>query len=217
MILTIIGRSLCCPSLVKCTKKLIHSRIYTCTHLESNYILTTKQGGSRPGHSKTITATSLITDILEAHNNGSLTAALFVDLRKAFDTIDHTILLTKLYDYGIRNGALEWFRSYLTLRQQRTLVNGDFSDYQTTTHAVPQSSVLGPVLFLLYINDVTQIIDQSIIHLYADDTVLHLSGKESLYKTNYKLNWINFTKWRMMNKLTLNTKKTKFLTFFPYT
>lgn len=129
----------------KMLEKLIHARLFT--YLEANNILTVKQGGFRPGHSTTLTATSLIKDILDAHNVGKLTAAIFVDLRKAFDTIDHTILLTKLYDYGIRNNPLRWFESYLTSRQQRTMVNGVFSDFLTTTHGVPQGSVLDQYFF----------------------------------------------------------------------
>lgn len=197
----------------KMLEKLIHSRLYT--FLESNHILTTKQGGFRPGFSTTLTATSLITDILEAHNVGSLTAAVFVDLRKAFDTIDHVILLRKLHDYGICNSALHWFESYLTHRQQRTMVNGIFSDFQFITHGVPQGSVLGPVLFLLYINDVTQVINQNLIHLYADDTVLYMPGNNSLLvQTQLQACLDTFVKWCKMNKLTINTKKTKSLTFF---
>lgn len=182
--------------------------MYGYTYLEANHILTTKQGGFRPGHSTTFTATSLVKDILDAHNLGNLTAAIFVDLRKAFDTIDHTLLIAKLQDYGIRNNSLIWFTSYLTSRQQRTMVNGAFSDFLTTTHGVPQGSVLGPVLFLLYINDVTQIIDQSMVDLYADDTVLYLSGNNSLIvQSELQLILDKFTEWCKMNKLTLNTKK----------
>lgn len=85
----------------------------------------------------------------------------------------------------------------------------------TTTHGVPLDSVLGPVLFLLNINDVTQVVDQSIVHLYTDDTVLYLSGKDSMIVQSQLQRYLNkFSLWCMMNKLTLNIKKTKSITFF---
>lgn len=130
----------------------------------------------RPGHSTGLKAGAFITELLEYGGCGHITSTIFVDLRKGFDTIYYTILLKKLELYGGQNNAYECFTSYLIGRQQRTMVNGVNSDYNTSTHGVPQGSVLGPMLFLLYINDVTNVIDPNSIYLYADDTVLFESG-----------------------------------------
>lgn len=152
---------------------------------------------------------------MEEHNIGQFTTAVFVDLRKAFDTIDHAILLSKLYAYGIRNRAHDWFTSYLTHRSQRVMVNGSFSNYQYITHGVPQGSVLGPVLFLLYINDVVNIINPETVYLYADDTVLYVSGTErTAVQTKLQNILDRFLSWCISNKLTLNAKKNKMMTFF---
>lgn len=147
----------------KMLEKIIHARLYK--YLMDNSILTSKQGGFRPEHSTTLTASAFVTHILEQFNEGNFTAAMFVDLRKALDTIDHHILLSKLRSYGLRNKVRDWFASYLSNRTQPTLVNGSFSDLAAITHGVPQGSVLGPALFLIFINDVTNVIDHQSIFL----------------------------------------------------
>lgn len=197
----------------KLLEKLIHDRLMD--YLMTGQILTRKQGGFRPGHSITLMAASFITDVLKSANFGQFTSAVFVDLRKAFDTIDHSILLRKLWSYGVRNKGQEWFKSYLTSRTQRTMVNGIYSDFLTITHGVPQGSVLGPVLFILYINDIINVISEPSIYLYADDTVIFTSGNDSTVVQSHLQNLVDkFTEWSIMNKLTLNIKKTKLLTFF---
>lgn len=196
----------------KLLEKVVHARLYK--YLTDNQILTTKQGGFRPAHSTTLTATAFVTHILDQYNMGNHTAAIFVDLRKAFDSIDHQILLSKLHAYGIRGHIHDWFTSYLSNRTQRTFVNGTYSDPAIITYGVPQGSVLGPVLFLLFINDVTNLIDPDSIFLYADDTVLYQSGNSVQEVHNQlQLKLDHFVDWCRMNKLTLNTKKTKSMNF----
>ena len=105
-------------------------------------------------------------------DEGCYAVGVFVDLQKAFDTVDHEILLKKLNHYGIRGVANAWFRSYLTNRQQFVNINGKDSSLKTMQYGVPQGSVLGPLLFLIYINDLHLAIKYSTTRNFADDICL---------------------------------------------
>ena len=139
---------------------------------------------------------------------------VFLDLKKAFDTVNHNILLKKLYHYGIRGNLFKWFESYLTNRSQYVLFNGIKSDIRDVTCGVPQGSILGPLLFIIYINDFSGVSDKLFYVLFADDTNVFLSGKD----INILIDTIQFelTKlhdWLLANKLTLNIAKTHFMIF----
>ena len=112
-----------------------------------------------------------------ALDDGNFACGIFIDLQKAFDTVDHHILLKKLEYYGIRGLANNWFRSYLTNRQQFVSINGFDSAKKCMKYGVPQGSVLGPLLFLIYINDLNKAIKFSKTHHFADDTNLLFVGK----------------------------------------
>ena len=146
--------------------------------LKKNNILYKYQFGFRENYS---TAHALI-DLMEYINTcldqGKYVFGIYIDLKKAFDTVPHEILLSKLQHYGIRGKALNCFKSYLTDRKQFTKVNGLSSDLQPLHDCgVPQGSVLGPILFLLFINDIHQAIKEGAIKLFADDTNFFLSDK----------------------------------------
>ena len=139
-------------------------------------------------------------------DQGQINGVIFLDLKKAFDTIDHQILLSKLQAYGIRDHTLKWFQSYLDQRKQICMLNNCKSGIETIRCGVPQGSNLVPVLFLIYINDLPN------SNLFADDTILSCQGHLST-DIEYKLNkdLINAQKWLSANKLTLNNEKTKYM------
>ena len=99
-----------------------------------------------------------------------INGVIFLDLKKAFDTVDHEILLRKLEYYGVESTAIEWFRSYLSNRQQVCYVDGVTSSLEYVTCGVPQGSILGPLLFLVYVNDIAKCLDYGVARLFADDT-----------------------------------------------
>ena len=129
---------------------------------------------------------------------------MFIDLKKAFNTVDHTILLKKLYYYGIRGNALKWFESYLTNRSQYVLFNREKSDIRDITYGVPQGSILGSLLFMHYINDFSSVPDKLFCVLFADDTSIFLGGKDinNLMNTQH-VELSKLYKWLLANKLTL--------------
>ena len=139
---------------------------------------------------------------------------MFIDLQKAFDTVDHEILLYKLNHYGIRGITNSWFRSYLTNREQFVFVEGCESSKRFVNHGVPQGSVLGPLLFLIYINDLPNILKHSKANLFADDTGL-LSHDSSLKQLETKVNsdLVNLSNWLKANKISLNEGKTEVILF----
>lgn len=133
-------------------------------------------------------------------------AALFVDFRKAFDVIDHGILLDKLQDAGVSQSSIKWFSSYLVCRKQRTLVNNTMSSYQPIAYGVPQGSCLGPLFFLVYINNMVQSLNSPLVHLYVDDTVLYQCSTPFPDLDN-KLQAVTskLEEWCKLNRLVINS------------
>ena len=196
----------------KLLENIVHSRISS--FLELNKFLTKNQGGFCKGFSTVSTIADLTDDLFNNVNKGVTTLAAFIDLQKAFDTVNFEILLCKLERAGIRSTALNWCRAYLTDRTQKTCVNGTVSTSLQTTCGVPQGSVLGPLLFLIYINDLENALDDCHVKLYADDTVLYQPGitaQDSSLKLQTSLN--KFCSWAKINELTINVKKTKLMVF----
>ena len=141
-------------------------------------------------------------------------AAFSFDLQKAFDTVNHNILISKLEHYGVRGCALQWFKSYLSDRSQFVSINGSESYLLKVTCGVPQGSVLGPILFLIYINDLPNVTERLQFYLFADDTNIYCQSDtlESLVVTvNCELKLLK--KWLDTNKLSLNIDKTNYIIF----
>ena len=196
----------------KIFEKIMHKRIYS--FMEKFELLYDLQFGFRSNYSTSHALIHMTEAIRSALDSGLVTCGIFIDLQKAFDTVNHDILLKKLDHYGFRGVVLDWFRSYLTGRTQKVVINGFESKSKTLHHGVPQGSVLGPILFLIYINDLHKCIKYCTTYHFADDTNLLNISKD--YKTlqrqvNYDLSSLH--KWLTANKISLNDGKTE-LVFF---
>ena len=142
----------------------------------------------------------------------NLGVKFFIDLKKAFNTVNHTILLKKLDHYGIRGIPLKWFESYLSNRKQQVSVNGCSSEELALRHGVPQGSVFGPLLFLIFINDLQDVSKHLIFYLFADDTNIYFESTDLLQiqkVVNRELRKVR--KWLEENRLALNIGKTNFV------
>ena len=199
----------------KIMEKLMHKRLYD--FLQEHKILFPNQFGFRKNNSTTYALLQITEKIKETIDKGKHGCGIFIDLRKAFDTVNHEILIRKLEHYGIRGSALHWFESYLTNRKQYVYINGESSQMDNITCGVPQGSVLGPLLFLIYINDLPNISSVLQFYLFADDTNIYYEA-DSLNKLERVIN--NELKklytWLIVNRLSLNIDKTNFLVFHPY-
>ena len=182
--------------------------------LELHSIIYPNQFGFRAGCSTTHSLVSIIESINNTIEQKKFGCGVFIDLKKAFDTVNHNILLQKLEHYGIRQNTLLWFESYLCNRKQYVSLNGSDSELKDITCGVPQGSVLGPILFLLYINDLPNISKKLNFFLFADDTNIYLDdiNLNTLEKTmNKELK--NLYEWLCINRLSLNISKTNFVIF----
>ena len=202
-------------NLNKIIEKLMFKRLYA--FLEQYKCIYDLQFGFRKNHSTNHAIISIVQKIQDAIKNKKIAIGVFIDLQKAFDTVNHSILLEKLNHYGITGISNTWFKSYLTDRQQFVSISGKNSDFTTTEHGVPQGSVLGPLLFLIYINDLHQCIHNSNSFHFADDTNLlyippnNIRNKNIVRRLNIDLKSLNT--WLMANKISLNSSKTELIVF----
>ena len=162
--------------LSKVFEKVMYNRLLE--FLESYKILTNSQFGFRKLHSTFMALMTLMDRLITSLENDEHVIGIFLDFSKAFDTVHHVILLNKLSHYGIRGCALKWFESYLSNRKQYVTYNGISSFTKTVKCGVPQGSILGPLLFLIYINDLCYVCKHTFPILFADDTNLFSSGKK---------------------------------------
>uniref|UniRef100_A0A674MGZ1 Reverse transcriptase domain-containing protein n=1 Tax=Takifugu rubripes TaxID=31033 RepID=A0A674MGZ1_TAKRU len=206
------------PFISKVLEKVVVTQLLE--HLQRNSLFEMFQSGFRAHHSTETALLKVTNDLLIASDHGLVSMLVLLDLSAAFDTVDHSILLHRLeHVIGIKGTALDWFRSYLSDRYQFAYVHGVPSSYSRVSHGVPQGSVLGPILFTLYMLPLGNIIRQHGIHFhcYADDTQLYISMKpeetEKLVKLQTCLKDIK--SWMSSNFLLLNPGKTEVMVFGP--
>ena len=198
--------------LSKVFEKVMYKRLLD--FLNKHKIIFKYQFGFRKGYSTYMAMMILMDKLIKSLENGEFVIGIFLDFSKAFDTVDHDILLSKLAHYGIRGCALEWFKSYLSNRTQFVTYNGISSASKTVKCGVPQGSILGPLLFLIYINDLANICHHTLPYLFADDTNLFKSGTDlSSMQKDINVELVGICEWLKVNKLSLNVGKTKFMLF----
>ena len=193
----------------KVLEKCVHEHVFN--YLQSNALLTPFQSGFIPKDSPVCQLLSVYNDLCKSLDKGVTGQAIFFDISKAFDKVWHRGLLHKLYAIGIRGQVLEWFRNYLSDRQQAVVILGSKSDYLTVTAGVPQGSVLGPLLFLIYINDIVVDIE-SIIKLFADDTSMYLCLENHQLRAEIlNSDLVKIMTWANNWKVNFNQSKTELM------
>ena len=199
------------PSISKVFEKVIFYQLSE--YFNDNELLCCEQFGFRSGHSTELAALRLVDHLVKQMDSYNTPINIYIDLSKAFDTLDHDILLAKLNYYGICGTENALFRSYLSNRLQYVDYQGSQSALQLISTGVPQGSVLGPLLFIIYINDLPLVSNIFEMLMYADDTTLYCNLNQNVdeKEINKELNLI--TEWLTSNKLSLNVQKTKFIVF----
>ena len=201
------------PLISKIFEKIVHNQ--TQTFLDENKILYKFQSGFRENHSTDTSLSYLNDKILRGFDKGLFTGMVLIDLQKAFDTIDHHIFLKKIKCLGFSDSTIAWYRSYLENRYFTVNIDNSYSEQAHLSCGVPQGSILGPLIFLLYVNDMAQAVDCD-LYLYADDSCLLYTGNDvKVIENNLNKNFNSLCDWFVENKLSIHfgEDKTKSIIF----
>ena len=203
-------------SLLPVISKILEKHVYHCQneHLELNDIMYSRQFGFHKNRSTSDAAANLVGEVLTAFEQNSMVLSLFIDLKKAFDSVSHSLILKKLEAIGVRNLELKWLTNYLTGRRQFAQLGNYRSGCREMTVGIPQGSLLGVVLFSILINDLPKCLRFSTSILYADDTTIFIVGRNLKFmkiKMQHDLRMLS--SWLSVNSLKLNVTKTKSLLF----
>ncbi len=200
------------PCLGKVMEKLIHQQLYSC--VDDNNLLCAQQSGFHKGYLTGNCLVNFLDEILCNTDWGAPSGVLYIDLWRAFDTVDHGILLDKLHAYGLKASAVSWFWSYLSDHLQVTKIKNTLPASQVVTCGVPQGSILGPLMFTLYVNDLPCQVVEGSSCLYANDTAILVSGLNSQeIERKLNSNLQHLAKWFADHKLSLNLSKCKYMIF----
>ena len=200
------------PCFSKTLERVMYNHLYK--YLTDQKILHPQQFSFIKGHSTEYAVVQLVDQIYESFENDNYTVGIFINLSKAFDTIDHTIPLKKLEIYGITGANLVWFKSYLTNRKRCICINNDTkTNEQKVKCRVPQESILGSLLFLIYVNDLPSVSNLLNTIMFADHTNLFEHKDISVLFSTMNRELQNVNEWFISNKLSLKVKKSKFSIF----
>lgn len=198
----------------KLLEKIVYRRLIE--FLDMHKVIINNQFGFRKNHTTTMALLHAIETCYREIDKNNYVLGIFFDLQKAFDTVDHNILLDKLQNYGIRGLMHKWITSYLSHRKQFTVVNDCHSQTCELSCGIPQGSVLGPLLFILYVNDIQNAVPDAQLELFADDTNMFKVGSNlSTLQTEANNDLSKLQEWFLANKLSINIDKTNYCIFAP--
>ena len=196
------------PVMSKILEKVIYDQLKN--YLEENNLLSNQQFGYRAGRSTEIAATLFLDDIRREIESGKMVGAVFMDLSRAFDTISHATLMDKLRSYGLNGLEHSWFNNYISQRTQAVYIDGEYSPEYLVTTGVPQGSLLGPLLFVIYFNDFPDCLTHSKVIMYADDTVIYVAHKDlKVIETTLNQDFVEIADYLNTSELIINLKKGK--------
>lgn len=194
----------------KIIERAVFDQLYN--YLNDNNMININQSGFRPSYSTGSALINVTEDWYNEIDKGNLIGVCMIDLKKAFDTVNHDIFLQKLKMYKIGKPCIKWFNSYLSGRTQCTAIEGTLSSFSKITCGIPQGSIIGPLAFLIYINDLPNCMSHCKVNMFADDTGMYYASNsiDDIVKCmNYDLN--NGNNWLQSNKLTVNADKCEFM------